>query len=62
MLPFIETRLPARLAFGSTGGVERTTEIAQLASGFERRSTPSAHGRRYLVGQRVRSQRSRLSG
>lgn len=28
-----------RLAFGSTGGVERRTEIATLGLGFERRST-----------------------
>jgi hypothetical protein len=29
---FHEVRLPARLAFGSTGGVERRTEITTLAS------------------------------
>ena len=49
-------RLPARLAFGSTGGVERRTEITTLASGFERRSTPWALGRRrYLIGANLRS-------
>ena len=53
---FHEVRLPARLAFGSTGGVERRTEVVQLASGFERRSTPWAHGRRrWLIGAGVRS-------
>lgn len=53
---FHEARLPARLAFGSTGGVERRTEIATLASGFERRSTPWALGRRrYLIGANLRS-------
>jgi len=53
---FHEVRLPARLAFGSTGGVERRTEIATLASGFERRSTPWALGRRrYLIGANLRS-------
>ena len=46
MLPFSETRLPARLAFGSTGGIERRTEVAALASGYETRATPWAHGRR----------------
>ncbi len=53
---FHEVQFPARLAFGSTGGVERRTEVVQLASGFERRSTPWAVGRRrWLVGAGVRS-------
>lgn len=53
---FHEVRLPARLAFGSTGGVERRTEITAMASGHERRSTPWALGRRrYLIGAGVRS-------
>lgn len=53
---FHEVRLPARLAFGSTGGVERRTEIVTLASGHERRSTPWMHGRRrWLIGGGVRS-------
>ena len=56
MQPFTETCLPARLAFGSTGGVERRTTVVALASGFERRATPWADGRRgYLVGQAIRS-------
>lgn len=51
MLPFSEARLPLRLAFGSTGGVERRTEIIALASGYEQRATPWADGRRrYLIG------------
>ncbi|MFZ5670883.1 MAG: phage distal tail protein, Rcc01695 family [Pseudomonadota bacterium] len=55
-MSFHEVRLPARLAFGSSGGVERRTEIVTLASGFERRSTPWAHGRRrYLIGAGLRS-------
>ena len=55
-MAFHEVRLPARLAFGSTGGVERRTEIAILASGHERRSTPWAMGRRrYLIGANLRS-------
>ena len=55
-MAFHDVRLPARLAFGSTGGVERRTEIVTLGSGFERRSTPWAHGRRrYLIGANLRS-------
>ena len=54
-MAFHEVRLPARLTFGSTGGVERRTEITTLASGFERRSTPWALGRRrYLIGANLR--------
>ena len=55
-MAFHEVRLPARLAFGSTGGVERRTEIVTLGSGFERRSTPWAQGRRrYLIGANLHS-------
>ncbi len=55
-MAFSEQRLPHRLAFGSSGGVERRTEIVTLASGFEQRSTPWMHGRRrYLVGGGTRS-------
>lgn len=55
-MSFHEVRLPARLAFGSTGGVERRTEIMTLGSGYERRSTPWAQGRRrYLIGANLRS-------
>ncbi len=55
-MAFHEVSLPARLAFGSTGGVERRTEIVTLASGHERRSTPWAQGRRrYLIGSNLRS-------
>ena len=55
-MAFHEVRLPARLAFGSTGGIERRTEIVTLASGHERRSSPWAQGRRrYLIGAGLRS-------
>ncbi|MGV9008663.1 phage distal tail protein, Rcc01695 family [Brevundimonas sp.] len=55
-MSFHDVRLPARLAFGSTGGVERRTEIVTLGSGYERRSTPWAEGRRrYLIGANLRS-------
>ena len=55
-MSFHEVSLPARLAFGSTGCVERRTEVVTLASGHERRSTPWASGRRrYLIGAGLRS-------
>lgn len=55
-MAFHEVRLPARLAFGSTGGVERRTEVVTLGSGHERRSTPWSGGRRrYLIGANLRS-------
>ncbi|MBU2168041.1 MAG: DUF2460 domain-containing protein [Alphaproteobacteria bacterium] len=55
-MSFHEVSLPAPLAFGSTGGVERRTEVVTLASGHERRSTPWASGRRrYLIGAGLRS-------
>tara|TARA_R110002124_G_scaffold208798_3_gene375149 strand:+ start:1036 stop:1653 length:618 start_codon:yes stop_codon:yes gene_type:complete len=55
-MAFHEVSLPARLAFGSTGGVERRTEVVTLGSGFERRSSPWAQGRRrYLIGANLRS-------
>lgn len=55
-MSFHEVSLPSRLAFGSTGGVERRTEVVTLANGFERRSTPWANGRRrFLIGAGLRS-------
>jgi uncharacterized protein (TIGR02217 family) len=55
-MAFHEVSLPARLAFGSTGGVERRTEVVTLGSGYERRSTPWAQARRrYLIGANLRS-------
>jgi uncharacterized protein (TIGR02217 family) len=55
-MAFDEVRLPTRLAFGSTGGVERRTDIVTLGSGFERRSSPWADGRRrYLIGANLKS-------
>ncbi|MFT4074255.1 MAG: DUF2460 domain-containing protein [Asticcacaulis sp.] len=56
MSGFHEVRFPARLAFGSGSGIERKTEIVSLASGYERRISPWAVGRRrYLIGAGVRS-------
>ena len=56
MIGFHEVRFPARLAFGSGSGIERKTEIVALASGYERRISPWAQGRRrYLIGAGVKS-------
>jgi uncharacterized protein (TIGR02217 family) len=56
MSGFHEVRFPARLAFGSGSGIERKTEIVSLASGYERRISPWALGRRrYLIGAGVKS-------
>ncbi|MDI7775378.1 DUF2460 domain-containing protein [Asticcacaulis sp. EMRT-3] len=56
MSGFHEVSFPARLAFGSGAGIERRTEITALASGYERRISPWALGRRhYLVGAGIRS-------
>jgi uncharacterized protein (TIGR02217 family) len=56
MTSFHEVRFPVRLAFGSGSGIERKTEIVSLASGYERRISPWALGRRrYLIGAGVRS-------
>ena len=42
--------------FGSGSGIERKTEIVSLASGYERRISPWALGRRrYLVGAGIKS-------
>jgi uncharacterized protein (TIGR02217 family) len=55
-MPFCEQRLPLRLDAAFSGSIERRTDIVALASGFEARSTPWAHGRRrYLVDPGARS-------
>ncbi len=43
---FHETRFPAAISFGSSGGVERRTEIVELVNGFEERNSPWAQSRR----------------
>ncbi|WP_118134888.1 DUF2460 domain-containing protein [Oceanicella sp. SM1341] len=45
-MSFHETRFPAGLSFGSTGGPERRVEIVTLANGFEERNAPWAQSRR----------------
>ena len=56
MVNFHEVRFPASISFGSSGGVERRTEIVELVSGHEERNSPWAHSRRrYDAGLGVRS-------
>ena len=53
---FHEIRFPLGIAFGSSGGPERRTEIVTLGSGHEERNTPWAHSRRrYNAGYGVHS-------
>ncbi|MEO1467585.1 MAG: DUF2460 domain-containing protein [Pseudomonadota bacterium] len=53
---FHSIRFPAAISFGSTGGVERRTEVVRLVNGFEERNTPWAGSRRrYDAGLGVRS-------
>jgi uncharacterized protein (TIGR02217 family) len=55
-MSFHETRFPAALSIGSSGGPERRTEIVTLSNGFEERNSPWAHSRRrYDAGLGVRS-------
>ena len=53
---FHEIRFPAAISFGSSGGIERRTEIVTLVNGFEERNSPwSQSRRRYDAGIGVRS-------
>lgn len=53
---FHDVRFPATISFGSSGGVERRTEIVELVNGFEERNSPWARSRRrYDAGLGVRS-------
>ncbi len=53
---FHEIRFPTALAFHSSGGPERKTEIVTLGSGFEERNAVWANSRRrYDAGYGVRS-------
>ena len=45
-MAFHEIRFPLAIAFGSTGGPERRTEIVTLGSGAEERNSPWADSRR----------------
>lgn len=53
---FHETRFSPAISFGSSGGVERRTEIVGLVNGYEERNSPWARSRRrYDAGLGVRS-------
>jgi uncharacterized protein (TIGR02217 family) len=53
---FHEIRFPTAIAFHSTGGPQRKTEIVTLGSGYEERNAVWANSRRsYDVGSGVRS-------
>lgn len=55
-MAFHEVRFPASISFGSSGGIERRTEIVRLVNGYEERNTPwSGSRRRYDAGLGVRS-------
>jgi len=55
-MSFHDTRFPAALSFGSSGGPERRTEIVTLANGYEERNAPwSQSRRRYDAGVSMRS-------
>jgi uncharacterized protein (TIGR02217 family) len=55
-MTFHEIRFPTAIAFHSTGGPERKTEIVVLGSGFEERNAVWANSRRrYDVGSGVRT-------
>lgn len=45
-MSFLEVQFPPDLAFGSSGGPERRTDIVQLASGFEERNATWYNSRR----------------
>ena len=55
-MSFHEIRFPGAISFGSTGGLERRTEIVALVNGFEHRNTPWEQSRRrYDAGLGVKS-------
>lgn len=55
-MAFHEVRFPTAIAFGSSGGPERRTDVVTLASGGEERNGRWAHSRRrYEAGYGVKS-------
>ena len=56
LVPFHEVRFPTAVAFGSSGGPERRTDVVTLASGHEERNSRWADSRRrYNAGYGIRS-------
>ena len=55
-MSFHDVRFSPAISFGSSGGVERRTEVIELVNGFEERNSPWARSRRrYDAGLGVRS-------
>lgn len=53
---FSEERFPLRVAFGTSGGPERRTDIVRLSTGFESRNQRHRHSvRRYDAGSGIKS-------
>jgi len=50
---FLDVEFPRNLAFGSTGGPERRTEVVSLASGYEERNSTWANSRRHYDATRA---------
>ncbi|KTQ74068.1 glycoside hydrolase family 24 [Aureimonas ureilytica] len=56
MVSFSEERFPISVAFGTSGGPERRTDIVRLSTGYENRNQRSRHSwRRYDAGSGVKS-------
>lgn len=56
MLDYHDVAFPLRVAFGASGGPERTNEIVALSNGGEQRNARRAHARRrFDAGTGVRS-------
>ncbi|MBP0617928.1 DUF2460 domain-containing protein [Jiella mangrovi] len=56
IIAFSEERFPLRIAFGTSGGPERRTDIVRLSTGFEKRNQRFARSvRRYDAGSGLKS-------
>ena len=52
-MAFHEVRFPASISFGSSGGIERRTEIVTLANGHEERNSPWSQSRDERSGRKL---------
>ena len=56
IIAFSEERVPLRIAFGTSGGPERRTDIVRLSTGFEKRNQRFSRSvRRYDAGSGLKS-------
>ena len=56
IIAFSEERFPLRIAFGTSGGPERRTDIVRLSTGFEKRNQRQMRSlRRYDAGSGLKS-------